>query len=153
MAFIHESIKTRVETHGDITLHETVFLHLSMNPLKQGLKRHDTPSEAMRLLMHLSMNPLKQGLKRRHPRALQSPCIAFIHESIKTRVETARLAALGVIVFCAFIHESIKTRVETYTPLHCASLRVLAFIHESIKTRVETNEVVERIGRLYRIYP
>ncbi len=38
--------------------------------------------------MHLSMNPLKQGLKRSYCVSSAARIGAFIHESIKTRVET-----------------------------------------------------------------
>ncbi len=62
-AFIHESIKTRVETGFNHVFHGILLLHLSMNPLKQGLK-HD----------------LEQ--------VVTDSAGAFIHESIKTRVET-----------------------------------------------------------------
>ncbi len=37
-AFIHESIKTRVETSTLVPCHVFNAQHLSMNPLKQGLK-------------------------------------------------------------------------------------------------------------------
>ena len=63
--FIHESIKTRVETRSRQT--------------RQG-----------GILMSLSMNPLKQGLKRRIHQAIFRQLSVFIHESIKTRVETCR---------------------------------------------------------------
>ena len=36
--FIHESIKTRVETHRTYPKERTMKQSLSMNPLKQGLK-------------------------------------------------------------------------------------------------------------------
>ncbi len=38
LAFIHESIKTRVETELNMSSILTCRGHLSMNPLKQGLK-------------------------------------------------------------------------------------------------------------------
>ncbi len=38
IAFIHESIKTRVETCLALLLFSLLSVHLSMNPLKQGLK-------------------------------------------------------------------------------------------------------------------
>ncbi len=62
-AFIHESIKTRVETK---TKGENNGNHI----------------------MHLSMNPLKQGLKPTFNHSIKGISYAFIHESIKTRVET-----------------------------------------------------------------
>ena len=62
--FIHESIKTRVETASLLDVYREAGLSLSMNPLKQGLKR--------------------QSLRQCRVR----PAV-FIHESIKTRVETA----------------------------------------------------------------
>ena len=65
IVFIHESIKTRVETQKNKLLYIGIIESLSMNPLKQGLK----PNKAK------SPSP---------------PIPVFIHESIKTRVETAR---------------------------------------------------------------
>ena len=62
-------------------------MHLSMNPLKQGLKQLDK-TEAAASLLHLSMNPLKQGLKQGPVCVHKYPVLPFIHESIKTRVET-----------------------------------------------------------------
>ena len=60
-----------------------------MNPLKQGLKQIPLKISLHPLIMHLSMNPLKQGLKRLRLCAFTAPfASAFIHESIKTRVET-----------------------------------------------------------------
>ncbi len=44
--------------------------------------------------MHLSMNPLKQGLKPEGLIAVTSKPVAFIHESIKTRVETTSHASV-----------------------------------------------------------
>ncbi len=38
MVFIHESIKTRVETLENLSLNLLNMKSLSMNPLKQGLK-------------------------------------------------------------------------------------------------------------------
>ncbi len=86
-AFIHESIKTRVETATTTPPQRRALPHLSMNPLKQGLKPQDDLDSPQRK-MHLSMNPLKQGLK--HAICIQDITnkTAFIHESIKTRVET-----------------------------------------------------------------
>ncbi len=59
------------------------------------------------------MNPLKQGLKRHNSVLYWQTDNAFIHESIKTRVETSRDGRLVLSHEYAFIHESIKTRVET----------------------------------------
>ena len=61
------------------------------------------------------MNPLKQGLKHVTPVNWRHVFKAFIHESIKTRVETAMIASNWQCNQVAFIHESIKTRVETLT--------------------------------------
>ncbi len=61
--------------------------HLSMNPLKQGLKLLFGLVRDF-IFVHLSMNPLKQGLKLAFRQVKLRPVIAFIHESIKTRVET-----------------------------------------------------------------
>ncbi len=62
--FIHESIKTRVETLARIRTRGQARLSLSMNPLKQGLKRNLDIVSAFDIEV-------------------------FIHESIKTRVETS----------------------------------------------------------------
>ena len=62
-AFIHESIKTRVETSSCSYILTRQLLHLSMNPLKQGLKQQCTTGAGEGGFGHLSMNPLKQGLK------------------------------------------------------------------------------------------
>ncbi len=64
-------------------------------------------------IMHLSMNPLKQGLKHGKVYLTDRKYSAFIHESIKTRVETKEPNMEITIGNVAFIHESIKTRVET----------------------------------------
>ncbi len=61
--FIHESIKTRVETHWrrlwrrlcHVFIHESIKTRVETNP---GNTRRD------RARLSLSMNPLKQGLKR-----------------------------------------------------------------------------------------
>ena len=60
---------------------------LSMNPLKQGLK-HWLSYECVFYGKSLSMNPLKQGLKRQAYDTAIKLLEVFIHESIKTRVET-----------------------------------------------------------------
>ena len=58
-----------------------------MNPLKQGLKPYYFGYD---IIGHgsLSMNPLKQGLKPEVPLGVIERWQVFIHESIKTRVET-----------------------------------------------------------------
>ena len=70
LVFIHESIKTRVETAC---------------PKRQPLCRH----------WSLSMNPLKQGLKLDGIAFKSQAVQVFIHESIKTRVETTNGHELG----------------------------------------------------------
>ena len=59
------------------------------------------------------MNPLKQGLKHYLATRLLELRSVFIHESIKTRVETLDIVAQYQFALEVFIHESIKTRVET----------------------------------------
>ena len=71
-AFIHESIKTRVETGANLQGVDLQSGHLSMNPLKQGLKPDTNPMKHTRESLHLSMNPLKQGLKL--PYSWESSC-------------------------------------------------------------------------------
>ena len=61
--FIHESIKTRVETVSMISSQREQFKSLSMNPLKQGLKLTIRRVRPREMAKSLSMNPLKQGLK------------------------------------------------------------------------------------------
>ncbi len=65
-----------------------IHVSLSMNPLKQGLKQHELASIPKDAVGSLSMNPLKQGLKRENPEHGKYVTYVFIHESIKTRVET-----------------------------------------------------------------
>ena len=84
-----------------------------MNPLKQGLKPGIALAAAAAAGMHLSMNPLKQGLKLATVVVYLVAKWAFIHESIKTRVETSKSVLAPWRLTTAFIHESIKTRVET----------------------------------------
>ena len=85
------------------------------------------------------MNPLKQGLKLSTVRHIHFVYRAFIHESIKTRVETVLKLSVSFVPPVAFIHESIKTRVETARQTKRPPPFSMAFIHESIKTRVETS--------------
>ena len=59
-----------------------------MNPLKQGLKHVANVCYGDYGLSSLSMNPLKQGLKPGNKCKIKLDSIVFIHESIKTRVET-----------------------------------------------------------------
>ena len=90
LVFIHESIKTRVET---TLVHERSHPRtssLSMNPLKQGLKRPARQDYRPAATGSLSMNPLKQGLKLISCQNDRPKLLVFIHESIKTRVETDR---------------------------------------------------------------
>ncbi len=116
-----------------------------MNPLKQGLKQGDRDLDIAKYAMHLSMNPLKQGLKLCRINGGFLMIGAFIHESIKTRVETGFYQSF-FLSYSAFIHESIKTRVET-TRLRYPPLKdIAAFIHESIKTRVETSRLLQDNG-------
>ena len=61
--FIHESIKTRVETQDYRPAAHKPVWSLSMNPLKQGLKHIGDKPHYGRQTGSLSMNPLKQGLK------------------------------------------------------------------------------------------
>ena len=61
-----------------------------MNPLKQGLKREKCECSHDSSLGSLSMNPLKQGLKQRIELQCGAMASVFIHESIKTRVETGQ---------------------------------------------------------------
>ena len=63
--------------------------------------------------LSLSMNPLKQGLKHLFCHGISSLSVVFIHESIKTRVETYIPVRRDTGSYIVFIHESIKTRVET----------------------------------------
>ena len=76
-AFIHESIKTRVETSSISKSLHSLSLHLSMNPSKQGLKHKATAPNTEPAGESLPMNPSKQGLKAspkkelRFPRALR----------------------------------------------------------------------------------
>ena len=64
-------------------------------------------------IVSLSMNPLKQGLKLPTIEATGGRVCLFIHESIKTRIETP-YHRWGNLYQRLFIHESIKTRIETY---------------------------------------
>ncbi len=84
-----------------------------MNPLKQGLKQPGTKQLFDKSSRSLSMNPLKQGLKLNSLSTRKSSIIVFIHESIKTRVETLKSTSRWSSTIIVFIHESIKTRVET----------------------------------------
>ena len=59
-----------------------------MNPLKQGLKQKIVVYFIEHGGLSLSMNPLKQGLKPPGGRKCKARILVFIHESIKTRVET-----------------------------------------------------------------
>ncbi len=61
--FIHESIKTRVETRLFLAQDFQIQASLSMNPLKQGLKHEQDKIIRPISVWSLSMNPLKQGLK------------------------------------------------------------------------------------------
>ncbi len=64
MVFIHESIKTRVETncrkYPGCSARQ-VFIHESIKTRVETIRKADTDAISM---MSLSMNPLKQGLKR-----------------------------------------------------------------------------------------
>ena len=71
--------------------------HLSMNPLKQGLKHDVMPESLLMSAPHLSMNPLKQGLKLSSFQGFPASIAAFIHESIKTRVETCIAYQLAIV--------------------------------------------------------
>ena len=86
------------------------------------------------------MNPLKQGLKLFYePVDTPESSAVFIHESIKTRVETLCDLIGQYGEKNVFIHESIKTRVETGRTINDLMSKYPVFIHESIKTRVETS--------------
>ena len=67
-----------------------------MNPLKQGLKPQPNPCITPQPERSLSMNPLKQGLKRVKRKVGTVLLRVFIHESIKTRVETSKALMLLV---------------------------------------------------------
>ena len=86
--FIHESIKTRVETQEFYGFSQLEPESLSMNPLKQGLKQLCCEFGDFLSQLSLSMNPLKQGLKQYISKFPDVEDMVFIHESIKTRVET-----------------------------------------------------------------
>ena len=83
------------------------------------------------------MNPLKQGLKPYRIVALRYVDEAFIHESIKTRVETRAGAGAGG---SERVHLSMNPLKQGLKPRSGGSMIIsaFAFIHESIKTRVET---------------
>ncbi len=71
--FIHESIKTRVETIWVLQRFRKPTQSLSMNPLKQGLKLQIRFLAMDFWLVSLSMNPLKQGLKLQCSLELKHP--------------------------------------------------------------------------------
>ncbi len=99
------------------------------------------------------MNPLKQGLKRLwHFFSLFSP-IVFIHESIKTRVETVGTQLETILNTFVFIHESIKTRVETDCPGRMIILRFESLsmnpLKQGLKLRLGSFRTLPGLG----LYP
>ncbi len=83
------------------------------------------------------MNPLKQGLKLDDLTTVTKSVAVFIHESIKTRVETSMISAASnrprQSLSMNPLKQGLKRNLEEMTP----RLQQV-FIHESIKTRVET---------------
>ena len=89
-------------------------------------------------MLSLSMNPLKQGLKPLYIALGQASAIVFIHESIKTRVETSACHQKRWQCKMSLSMNPLKQGLKQSSPVNVHE-REMVFIHESIKTRVETS--------------
>ncbi len=77
----------------------------------------------------------------------------FIHESIKTRVETGRLAMTSMTSAGSLSMNPLKQGLKLGTTGHKPVCRDYVFIHESIKTRVETQTGLWAAMTSMSLYP
>ena len=123
-----------------------------MNPLKQGLKLLGNRAFGGTGAMSLSMNPLKQGLKRHDIYDILANRSVFIHESIKTRVETQDYLPAAHSVSLSLSMNPLKQGLKPFCTIVIKS-NFAVFIHESIKTRVETDSLTFLAKMTDSLYP
>ena len=124
-----------------------------MNPLKQGLKPFHGLQDSLLNAASLSMNPLKQGLKHYIPCWPWRALSVFIHESIKTRVETLQSINDECVCHHVFIHESIKTRVETKIDYIHLSPLFKSLSMNPLKQGLKLVYLLVLVSKYSRLYP